>query len=218
MSGFLTAGEQAALNEAQEWENQSTSPADDVDSDDAELMETVVLMAARQGFSSIEIGSHLDTIQAQRDQLEADFESGDSDLTWIEHRAKLRELDNAARSLSDAKAEQRILERLAADSAEKQWVREVSRFKAEARRDGIDYDRDTTKAEEWNRAVKFLGQDPENAGQDGRWFLEEAHRMVQARGSSSGYGAPNLDNLSGPELEKAVARMTPEEQERYAYG
>ena len=42
--------------------------------------------------------------------------------------------------------------------------------------------------------------------------------MVQARGSSSGYGAPNLDRLSGPELEKAVARMTPEEQERYAYG
>lgn len=61
------------------------------------------------------------------------------------------------------------------------WFTEVHAFKVNAAlASGINYDTDREKADAWDDWVKRLAAKPENAGKDGKWYLEQAHKKVMA--------------------------------------
>jgi len=269
----LTDAEREAL-EGEELENEAGADANDAD-DEAETDgddsadasaadgagEPAPAEASPQSFQVptpdlAQIDQALAELTAKREALETEYESGDSSDTYAEHRAKLRELDEAVRDLSMEKAEARAVLRMNQAYQMEWWTREVNAFKREALKEGIDYDKDDKLGAEWDRAVQFLGQDPNNAQQDARWFLAEAHEMVKARFRVGAKEAPaprsrvdealaarraqkgempptlaklpeagsqderegefsHLDRLQGAAFERALAKLTPEQQDRY---
>lgn len=228
----LTAGELAAL---QERDDDIRADLDEPVAESRELDYSVAQDLADRTPPPEAITEHLRNLSAQIDALEADYESGDSDLTFAEHRAALRELERQRLDASSELAEARLVHRMAADAAGKQWQRKIEDTRREAKRMGLDLDKNPELAAQWDRAVKFLGGDPENANQSMEWFLREGLKMVAVRhgklkperdpftprhhdtrpsmGGRDDYRS--LDDLSGLELEKALARMSPEQAERW---
>lgn len=135
---------------------------------------------------------------ASKDALESAYEAGDSELTYAEHRAKLREIDAALLDLNAERAEVQAIQRMNAAYQQEWWNREIKSFKREALKEGVDYDQDRKLEAEWDKAVRYLGADPENADKDAAWFLKEAHEMVKARFK---LGRP-------PEVPTAQSRMS----------
>lgn len=105
-------------------------------------------------------------------------------------------------------------------------------MRREARELRLDLKPGSVLEGEWGRAVKFLGADPDNARQPADWFLKTALQMVASRQGKpvtirdDGHQnhrsrlAPvsvpvSLDRLSGLELERVVAKFTPEEAEAW---
>lgn len=209
-----------------------------------------------------EIETAINQLQTAREELEALYESGDSDLTYAEHRAKLREIEGALLDLNAERAEVKAIQKVNAAYQQEWWNREIKSFKREALKvDGVDYDQDKKLEAEWDKAVRYLGSDPDNADKDAAWFLKEAHEIVKARfrlgrpespvppaqkrlskvdealaarrakqgetprtlsglpeagREAEGQGEfSHLDNLSGLDLEKALSRMSPDQQDRY---
>ena len=238
-------GEDAAEDKSAEAELESSQPA-----------------VTQQSFSVPtadidQIDQSLKELQDKRDALEGAYESGDSESTYSEHRAALREVDQAIQNLAIEKAEARAVQKLNQAYQLEWWTREVNAFKREALREGIDYDKDEKMGAEWDRAVQFLGQDPANASQDAQWFLKEAHEMVKARfriapkteapqktnrvdealaarrrrqgeipPSLSGLPEAgsqderesefsHLESLKGDALERALAKLSPEQADRF---
>lgn len=121
-------------------------------------------------------------LKQARDDLEAAYDSGDSELTYAEHRAKLREVEAALLDLNAERAEIRTAQKINAAHQQEWWNREIRTFKREAlSRDGVDYDKDPKLMAEWDKAVRYLGNDPDNANKESGWFLKEAHELVKAR-------------------------------------
>jgi len=159
----------------------------------------------------------------------------------------LRDRDAAAAQRNDAAA----------------WFKEVNAFQNDVlKADGINYATDAKMNSAFDRWVKALAQDPENAQRDGSWFLKEAHEMVKTQyrigdtkpaksdkpgkeadkqakpkgrapdtsnlpktlgrmpaaadneGSDEGEFA-HIDKLTGIDRERALAKMTPEQEDRY---
>lgn len=135
---------------------------------------------------------------ASKEELESAYEAGDSELTYAEHRAKLREIDAALLDLNAERAEVQAIQRMNAAYQQEWWNREIKSFKREALKEGVDYDQDRKLEAEWDKAVRYLGADPENADKDAAWFLKEAHEMVKARFK---LGRP-------PEVPTAQSRMS----------
>lgn len=209
-----------------------------------------------------EIETAINQLQTAREELEAAYESGDSELTYAEHRAKLREIESALLDLNAERAEVKAIQKVNAAYQQEWWNREIKSFKREAlRSDGVDYDQDKKLEAEWDKAVRYLGSDPDNADKDAAWFLKEAHEIVKARfrigradsavppaqkrlskvdealaARRARQGEPpktlsglpeagreaegsgefsHLDTLSGLDLEKALARMSQDQQDRY---
>lgn len=208
-----------------------------------------------------EINQSIGQLRQLKDKLEAAYESGDSELTYAEHRAKLREIDTALLDLNAERAEAQAIQKLNAAYQQEWWQREIRAFKREAAKEGVDYDGDPKLEAAWDKAVRFLGGDPDNAQQDAGWFLREAHEMVKARfklgrseptippaeqrlskvdealAARRAKAAPPppslsklpqagleqegkgefsyLDDLSGLALERAVAKLSPEQQARW---
>lgn len=205
-----------------------------------------------------QIDQALKELTDKREALESQYEAGDSETTYAEHRAQVREIDQAIQDLNLEKAEARVIQKMNQAYQLEWWTREVNAFKREALKDGIDYDKDEKLGAEWDRAVQFLGQDPGNANQDAKWFLQEAHEMVKARfriPSTKTDAAPkpsrvdealasrrrkqgelppslakipeaganderegefsHLESLSGAALERALAKLTPDQAERF---
>lgn len=201
------------------------------------------------------IAGRIDTLQATLDQLEADYDEGNSELSYAEHRAKVREISKELMEANAELAEAKTVARLNAAYEQQWWSREIASFKRDAKREGVDYDGDKKLEAEWDKAVRFLGADPGNADKDAGWFLKEAHEMVKARfrigqtpppAKSSKVeqaiaarrvkgplpptlsGLPeagredegqsefaHLDKLSGMDIEKALAKMSPEQAARW---
>lgn len=176
------------------------------------------------------ITEYMRKLAEQRDALETAYEEGESDLTFAEYKAKLRELNEATLAASGNLAESRLVHRMATEAASKEWQRQIQEARREAKRIGLDMDRDPELARQWDRAVKFLGADPENAARDMKWFLEEGLKMVAvrhgkikperdfgmpARDMGRMVDVPRLDDLKGLDLERALARMTPEQAESW---
>lgn len=205
------------------------------------------------------ISEQLTSLRTAVDELESAYDSGDSELTFAEYKAKLRELNDAILDLNAERAEVQAVQKMNAAYQQQWWTNEIRSFKREAAREGVDYDADPKLAAEWDKAVRYLGNDPDNADKDASWFLREGHEMVKARFRIGGQapqspasklskvdealanrrqraGDPprtlanlpqagvetegqgefsHLEKLSGLDLEKALARMSPDQQERY---
>lgn len=206
-----------------------------------------------------EIDKAIAQLQQAREDLEQAYESGDSELTYAEHRAKLREVNDNLLALNAEKAKAAAIQEMNAAYRQEWWQREIRSFKREAAKEGVDYDADPKLEAAWDKAVRFLGSDPDNAEQDAAWFLKEAHEMVKARFKLGAPAVPPaaqrlskvdealaqrranakppaktlanlpqagietegqtefsyLENLSGLQLERALAKMSPEQQDRY---
>ena len=205
------------------------------------------------------ISEQLTSLRTAVDELESAYDSGESELTFAEYKAKLRELNDAILDLNAERAEVQAIQKMNAAYQQQWWTNEIRSFKREAAKEGVDYDADPKLAAEWDKAVRYLGNDPDNADKDASWFLREGHEMVKARFRIGGQAAQpaasrlskvdealaqrrqragepprtlanlpqagveaegqgefsHLENLSGLALEKALARMTPDQQERY---
>lgn len=208
-----------------------------------------------------EIETAISQLQTAREEMEAAYEAGDSELTYAEHRAKLREIEGALLDLNAERAEVKAIQKMNAAYQQEWWNREIKSFKREALKEGVDYDQDKKLEAEWDKAVRYLGSDPDNADKDAAWFLKEAHEIVKARfrigrpeptvppaqkrlskvdealaARRAKQGEPpktlsglpeagretegqgefsHLDNLSGLDLEKALSRMSQDQQDRY---
>lgn len=205
------------------------------------------------------IDGDIEALKSERDRLEALYEASDSDLSYGEHRAKVREIEDAIADLKAERAEIKAVQRVSDHYQQEWWNREIRNFKRAAAKEGVDYDGDKKLEAEWDKAVRFLGNDPENADKSADWFLKEAHEMVKARfklgqapaaqpakprsrvdealaarRAKAGRGPvslaqlpeagseaegesefSHLDRLSGMALERALAKMTPDQQDRY---
>lgn len=129
-----------------------------------------------------EIETAINQLQTAREELEAAYEAGDSELTYAEHRAKLREIEGALLDLNAERAEVKAIQKVNAAYQQEWWNREIKSFKREAlKTDGVNYDQDKKLEAEWDKAVRYLGSDPDNADKDAAWFLKEAHEIVKAR-------------------------------------
>lgn len=140
------------------------------------------------------------------------------------------------------------------------WFREVNEFQNKVLKEsGINYSTDTKMNAAFDRWIKQLAMDPDNAQKDGSWFLSEAHEMVKTQYRIADTAAPkkapaaeapktragkapntsnlpptlarlpaaseadtgdegefaHIERLSGIERERALARMTPEQEDRY---
>lgn len=200
------------------------------------------------------------TLRAELDKLKKEFRSGDLDVDLDEYEEKRDELQAKLAKLN-TRAEiyennARINEGRWQAFKDKVW----KETQATAKEDGVDYS-DQKLAGQFDKALRFLGSDPDNGGKSLRWFFQEAHAMVAARfGAKPSRGAEqitvkakpgvkdavsarsrnlpkappslgklpeagaeaigqdefsHLDNLSGLQLERAIAKMSKEQRERY---
>jgi len=82
------------------------------------------------------------------------------------------------------------------------WNHDVNTLKAIAKADGIDYDADPKMNASWDRWVKQLAEDPDNATQPANWFLKEAHRLTKLQ-----YNRPDVEQ--GQSKESSAAQTKP---------
>lgn len=209
------------------------------------------------------IKGSLDEVRAQKEALRAAYQADDSDMTSTEYEAKLEEINDR---ILDLRAELNKAELFAEMNEQVRvnaWKAEVRAFmRGVAKDEGLDYNGDKKLLQQFDTALKVLGNDPDNADKSGDWFLTEAHEMVKARNriaaaparskgpeltpveraiaarrekAQNGREVPrtlshvpqaaienegggefaHLDKLSGMDLELALARMTPEQEQRW---
>lgn len=165
------------------------------------------------------IRQHINALQAEREALESAYESGDSDATYAEHRAKMREFDRAFTELSARAAEAGALQRVRTAAEFDAWGKAVEKLRQSSKGKAVDYTRDSKAEDLLDRHLKFLGGDPANADKSAAWFLETAHKMTLDRLTGShgddALAVKNVGGLKGMELEKALARMSPAEAEAW---
>lgn len=165
------------------------------------------------------IRQHIHALQAEREQIETEYESGDADTTYSEHRAKMREYDNAIADLSARAAEAGALARIKGAAEFDAWGKSVQKLRESTRGQKVDYTRNSKAEDLLDRHIKFLASDPANANQSASWFLEQAHKMTVDR-LTGGHGddaisVRNVGGLKGMALERALARMSPAEAEAW---
>lgn len=123
----------------------------------------------------------VDDLAAREADLKSRFKAGDIEIDeYDEERSKLfgeREQLNAAKLKSEIAAD------MNAQSAQRQWQREIDRLVTDAarpERGGIDYRNDPDKSADLDGFVRMLAGKAENADKSMAWFLDEAHRRVLA--------------------------------------
>ena len=180
------------------------------------------------------------------EQMKAFADKDATDLAeFMENKIEIDELLNRQRAINDQRAalrEQKTKADIASESsqqlADQQWDWECKRFiKNTLKHEGIDYKKDPSLFGELDAQVKVLGHDPNTSKWSGEKFLQEAHKRVKAIRAAGGREVASgrevaaridaagsrdegefshLDNLDGMALEAAVAKLSPEAQERWA--
>lgn len=133
--------------------------------------------------------------------LPADYENKVADLTGREAELKRAfrageiefddfetmrdELLREREALTIARTKAEISQEMTAQTAEQQWTSTVNSFLATTaglapEEGGIDYRKDAEKAADLDTFVRTLAGRQENADKPMTWFLQEAHRRVQA--------------------------------------
>jgi len=219
----LSAAELAALDD--DATDTSTTPVEQDEVMRAELSNSAVMALAGEVTPPEHLEQAIQQLRRDREDLETAYEEGESDLTYAEQRARVREIDAEIMSLSGDLAESRLISRVAGQAAQEDWKRQIASARKEAKSMGLDLRPGSEMEAQWDRCVKFLGNDPANSHQSASWFLKTALEMVASRHDkldASRYpkggrvSAPRgLDGLSGLALERALARLSPEEAERW---
>ena len=124
-----------------------------------------------------------DQIKALKDrdaELRQKFKDGEIDID--ERDAGLAELSEQRERLLVARAKAEISQEMTQQTAAQQWQNTVNTFLARVAKEegGFDYRKDTAKAEDLDGFVKMLANKQENADKPMEWFLQEAHKRVQA--------------------------------------
>lgn len=222
----LTPAEIAALNDDEGVDERTQPDTADADVLREEMSRQTMIDMAREVAPPDQIEQGIQQLRHQRDALEAAYEEGESDLTHAEFQAKVRELGAQIFDLNADLAEARLITRMASQAATEDWRRQVADARKEAKSMGLDLRPGSDAEAQWDRCVKYLGNDPDNADKPAEWFLKTALQMVAARhdkldaghfsGGEGRASAPRgLDGLKGLELERALARMSPEQAEAW---
>lgn len=119
------------------------------------------------------------TQDAQRDILQR-FQDGELDAS--EYVAELSKINEQRDALVAAKIKAEISYEMAEQASDREWRQAVNRFVDRVAKDEqVDYRTDAARARDLDTFVKVLANDPENAQQSSEWFLQEAHKLVNAR-------------------------------------
>jgi hypothetical protein len=112
-------------------------------------------------------------------ELKRKFRSGEMEFDDFE--TQRAELLTERESLTIARTKAEISQEMTAQSAQQAWQNTVESFMDKAAKDGtIDYRKDGEKLEDLDQFVKTLAAKATNADKPMEWFLQEAHRRVQA--------------------------------------
>lgn len=119
------------------------------------------------------------TQDAQRDLLQR-FQDGELDAS--EYVAELSKITEQRDALMAAKIKAEISQEIAEQASAREWQQAVHHFIDRVAKDEqVDYRTDASRARDLDTFVKVLANDPENAQQSSEWFLQEAHKLVNAR-------------------------------------
>lgn len=119
------------------------------------------------------------THTAQSDLLQR-FQEGDLEVS--EYVAELSKITEQRDALVAARIKAEISQEMAEQASAREWQQAVHRFIDRVAKDEqVDYRADAARAKDLDAFVKLLANDPENAQQSSEWFLQEAHKLVNAR-------------------------------------
>ena len=119
------------------------------------------------------------THTAQSDLLQR-FQEGDLEVS--EYVAELSKITEQRDALMAAKIKAEISHEMEEQASAREWQQAVHRFLDRvAKSEQVDYRTDAARARDLDTFVKVLANDPENAQQSSEWFLQEAHKLVNAR-------------------------------------
>lgn len=119
------------------------------------------------------------THTAQSDLLQR-FQEGDLEVS--EYVAELSKITEMRDALMAAKIKAEISHEMEEQASAREWQQAVHRFLDRvAKSEQVDYRTDAARARDLDTFVKVLANDPENAQQSSEWFLQEAHKLVNAR-------------------------------------
>lgn len=119
------------------------------------------------------------THDAQRDLLQK-FQDGELEVS--EYAAELSKITERRDALVAARIKAEISQEMAEQASAREWQQAVNRFIDRVAKDEqVDYRTDAARARDLDTFVKVLANDPENAQQSSDWFLQEAHKLVNAR-------------------------------------
>lgn len=119
------------------------------------------------------------THTAQSDLLQR-FQEGDLEVS--EYVAELSKITEQRDALMAAKIKAEISHEMEEQASAREWQQSVHRFLDRvAKSEQVDYRTDAARARDLDTFVKVLANDPENAQQSSEWFLQEAHKLVNAR-------------------------------------
>ena len=119
------------------------------------------------------------THTAQSDLLQR-FQEGDLEVS--EYVAELSKITEQRDALMAAKIKAEISNEMEEQASAREWQQAVHRFLDRvAKSEQVDYRTDAARARDLDTFVKVLANDPENAQQSSEWFLQEAHKLVNAR-------------------------------------
>lgn len=119
------------------------------------------------------------THDAQRDLLQK-FQDGELEVS--EYAAELSKITEQRDALVAARIKAEISQEMAEQASAREWQQAVHRFvDLVAKDEQVDYRTDAARARDLDTFVKVLANDPENAQQSSDWFLQEAHKLVNAR-------------------------------------
>ena len=85
------------------------------------------------------IKQHIQALQSQKEQFDQEYSEGASDLTYAEHRAKMREFDSAVAELSARAAEAGALQRVRTAAEFDAWTKSVQKLRESTRGKRVDY-------------------------------------------------------------------------------
>lgn len=114
-------------------------------------------------------------------ELRQKYKDGEIDID--ERDAGLAELTEQREQLLVARAKAEISQEMSQQTAQQQWQATINKALndfAKPENGGIDYRKDAEKQADLDQFVKFLANKEENSDKPMEWFLQEAHRRVQA--------------------------------------
>lgn len=154
-------------------------PAAEPDADDDEAPAPAAVPRYEAQLPS-DYDDQIKTLKDRDAELRQKFKDGEIDID--ERDAGLAELSEQRERLLVARAKAEISQEMTQQTAQQQWQNTVNSFLSRVSKEegGIDYRKDSAKAEDLDSFVKFLANKQENADKPMEWFLAEAHKRVQA--------------------------------------